>query len=320
MTQTASAFKLGLFMVSGAVLVVGALLALGLRHRLEEKREFETYVTGSVGRVVAGTPVKLRGVNVGEVTRLEFSWNEYPPGNPSCVVVHFDVRATALPRSSDFAMESAVQRGLRAIVEVEGITGVAFLSLTEVSPAENPPLRVPWTPRHPVIPSAPSQLDLIARSARTTLSSLERVDFERLAVRLGVLIDTANTSLRALDRLDAQGLAGDLRANAARLGNASAEVGALARDARAAVRQLQIQPLRRDTGALVASLTDTNARLQVLIDRLSDVDARDLHQTLDGLKETVRGLNETIAKLEGYPSGFLFGEAPPRARSVERSR
>jgi paraquat-inducible protein B len=320
MSQETNAFKLGLFMVTGAVLVVGGVLALSLRHRLEEKREFETYVTGSVGGVVAGTPVKLHGVKVGEVTRLEFSWNEYPPGNPSCVVVHFDVRAAALPRSPDFSVDRAVHGGLRAIVEAEGITGVALLSLTDVSPAENPPLQVSWTPHHPVIPSAPGQLDQISRSARTTLANLERVDFEHLAARLGVLIDTANGLLRALDRLDTQRLAGDLRASAVRLGNAAEEVGALARDARAAVRQLQLQPLRRDTGALVASLTNTNARLQVLIDRLSGVDVRDLHQTLDGLQETVRGLNETIAKLESDPSGFLFGEKPPPARSVERSR
>jgi hypothetical protein len=60
--------------------------------------------------------------------------------------------------------------------------------------------------------------------------------------------------------------------------------------------------------------------LQLLIDRLSDVDARDLHDTLVGLREAVRGLNEAIAQLRSYPSGFLFGDTPPPARSVERSR
>jgi hypothetical protein len=60
--------------------------------------------------------------------------------------------------------------------------------------------------------------------------------------------------------------------------------------------------------------------LQLLIDRLSDVDTKDLHETLSSLRETVRGLNEAIADLRGYPPGFFFGEAPPPARSVERSR
>jgi ABC-type transporter Mla subunit MlaD len=317
MNQTPSAFKLGLFMLGGATLVLVGLLAFGLRHGLEEKREFETYVTGSVGGVVAGTPVKLRGVNVGEVTRLDFSWNEYPQGNPSCVVVHFAVRASELPRSFDLALGLAIQRGLRAIVEVQGITGVAFLSLTEVDPAENPPLQVSWTPHDTVIPSAPSQLDQILRSVQKALAGLQRVDFAGLGARLGVLIDTANGSL---DRLDAQRLSGTLRANAARLGYASAEVGALAKDARAAVRRLQLEPVIGDASGLIASLQDTNTRLQRLIDRLADVDSRDLHQTLNGLQETVRGLNEAITKLQDYPSGFLFGEAPPRAQSVERSR
>jgi ABC-type transporter Mla subunit MlaD len=320
MSQTQSAFKLGLFVLGGVTLVLVGLFAFGLRRRLEERAEFETYVAGSVSGVAAGSAVKLHGVNVGEVTGLDFSWNEYPGGTPSCVVVRFDIRVNALPRSPDLTLEQAVQRGLRAIVEREGITGAAFLSLADVDPAENPPLPVSWAPRHPVIPSAPSQLDQIVSSVRTALGGLQRVDFAHLGARVDGLIDAVRDSLRTLDRLDAQRLSADLSANAERFGAASAEVGALAKDARAAVRGLQLEALGRDANALVASLRDTNARLQLLIDRLSDVDASDLHETLGSLHEAVRGLNEAIAQLQGYPSGFFFGEAPPPARSVERSR
>ncbi len=320
MTRTPSPFKLGLFVLGGVLLILVSLFAFGLRRRLEEKAEFETYVTGTVSGVAVGSAVKLRGVNVGEVTRLDFSWNEYPGGTPSCVVVHFDVRASALPRAPDLTLEQAVQRGLRAIVETEGITGAAVLALTEVDPGENPPLHVSWTPRHPAIPSAPSQLDQIIRSVRTTLASLQQVNFARLGARLDDLIDTANGTLRALDGLDAQRLSGDLSASAGRFGAASRDVGALAKEARAALRGLQPEGLGRDASGLVASLRDTNARLQRLIDRLSDVDARDLHETLAGVHEAIRGLNEAIAELRGYPSGFFFGDAPPPARSVERGR
>lgn len=320
MSRTPSPFKLGLFVLGGVTLVLVGLFAFGLRRRLEEKSEFETYVTGSVSGLAGGSAVKLRGVNVGEVTGLDFSWNEYPGGTPSCVIVHFDVRASALPRSPDLVLEQAVKRGLRASVETEGITGAAFLSLADVDPAENPPLDVSWAPRHPVIPSAPSQLDQIIRSVRTTLASLQQVNFAGLGARLDSLIDKVNGSLRALDRLDAQRLSGDLRASADRFGAASADVGALAKNARAALRGLQLEALGRDANGLVGSLRDTNARLQLLIDRLSDVDARDLHETLGSLHEAVRGLNEAIAELRAYPSGFFFGESPPPARSVERSR
>jgi ABC-type transporter Mla subunit MlaD len=320
MSRTSSTFKLGLFVLGAVALVFVALFAFGLRRRLEERTEFETYVTGSVSGVAVGSAVKLRGVHVGEVTHLEFSWNEYPGGTPSCVVVHFDVRTSALPRPPDVVLEQAVQRGLRAIVETAGITGAAFLSLTDVNPAENPPLHVTWIPNHPVIPSAPSELDQIIRSVRTVVSSLQQVNFERLGTRLDSLIDTAEGSLRALDRLDAQRLSGDLRASADRFGAASADVGALAKDVRGALHGLQLEALGRNASGLVTSLRDTNARLQLLIDRLSDVETQDLHETLGSLHEAVRGLNEAIAELRGYPPGFFFGEAPPPARSVERSR
>jgi len=320
MSVSPSPFKLGLFVIGGVTLVVVALLAFGLRHRLERKVEFETYVTDSVGRLRTGSVVKLNGVSVGEVTRLEFSWNEYPGGTPACVVVHFEVRAPALPRSPELLLDQAVQRGLRAIVDTEGITGVAVLSLTNVDPAENPPLQVSWAPHHPVVPSAPNQLDQIIHSVRTTLASVQRIDFARIGAQLDGLLEAVTGTLHQLDRLDAQRLSGDLRASAGRIGAASDDVGALAREARAAVRGMQLDALGRDANGLVASLRDTNARLQLLIDRLSNVDARDLHDTLVGVHEAVNGLNEVIAQLRGYPSGFFFGDKPPPARSVERSR
>jgi len=320
MSVSPSPFKLGLFVIGGVTVVVVALLAVGLRRRLEQKVEFETYVTDSVGRLRAGSVVKLNGVNVGEVTRLEFSWNEYPGGTPACVVVHFDVRARALPRSAELVLDQAIQRGLRAVADAEGITGLGVLSLSNVDPAENPPLHVSWMPHHPVVPSAPNELDQIIRSVRATLASVQRIDFARLGADLDGLLDAADDTLRQLHRLDAQRLSGDLRASAGRIGAASNDVGALAREVHAAVRSMQLDTLGRDAHGLVASLRDTNARLQLLIDRVSDVDASDLHDTLVGVHEAVRELNEAIAQLRSYPSGFLFGDTPPPARSVERSR
>jgi paraquat-inducible protein B len=320
MSVSPSPFKLGLFVIGGVTLAVVALLAFGLRRRLEPKVAFETYVTDSVGRLRAGSVVKLNGVNVGEVTRLEFSWNEYPGGTPACVVVLFDVSAHALPGSAELFLDQAVPHGLRAIVDTEGITGMTVLSLTNVDPAENPPLHVSWAPRRPVVPSAPNEVDRIIRSVRTTLASVQRIDFERIGARLDGLLDAANATLRQLDHLDVQRLSGALSASAERIGAASDDVGALAREARGAVHGMQLDALGRDASGLVASLRDTNVRLQLLLDRLSDVDARDLHETLDGVHEAVRGLNEVIVQLRAYPSGFLFGDTPPPAQSVERSR
>ena len=319
MSISPSPFKLGLFVIGGVTLVVVALLAFGLRRRLEKKAEFETYVTDSVGRLRAGSVVTLHGVNVGEVTRVEFSWNEYPGGTPACVVVHFDVRESALPQSVELVLDQAIQRGLRAVVDTEGITGVAVLSLTFVDPVENPPLHVSWTPRHPVVPSAPSQLDQIIRSVRATLASVQRIEFARIGAQLDALLVSADATLRQLDRLDAERLSGELRASVGRIGAASGDVGALAREVRGAVRGMQLDALGRDVNGLVASLRDTNARLQVLVGRLSDVDARDLHDTLAGANEAVRGLNEVITQLRSYPSGFFLGDPPPPAQSVERS-
>jgi paraquat-inducible protein B len=309
MNGTQSQFKLGLFVLGGVTLVLAGLFLFGLRRRLEEKSKFETYVTRGVGGLAIGAPVKLLGVTVGEVTDLEFSWNEYPGGQPTCVVVHFGVRVTALPSAPAFDLQQAVQTGLRAVVETEGITGVAVLSLTYVNPAENPPLLVSWAPRHPVIPSAPSRLDQIIGSVRDTLASLQRVDFDHLAARIDHLAATADGTL---SKLDTRRLSSELIA-------ASGQVDALAKEARGTLRGMQLEALAHNTNGLVSSLRDTNARAQRLIDHLSDVDANELRQALASFQQAIHGLDQTTTQLRRYPSGFLFGEAPPPAQSVERS-
>jgi hypothetical protein len=58
-------------------------------------------------------------------------------------------------------------------------------------------------------------------------------------------------------------------------------------------------------------LTNLDARLSVLIDKLSGVDIRSLNDTLAGTRDAARSLNEALDQLKRYPSGFLFGPAPP---------
>ena len=83
---------------------------------------------------------------------------------------------------------------------------------------------------------------------------------------------------------------------------------------------MQLEALGQDADRLVLGVRESNARLERLIDRLSSIDIRDLNETLAGVHEATRGLNEAIEELRGYPSGFFFGDAPPPARSVERGR
>ena len=72
-------FRIGLFVLSGAALLIGALFAVGLKAYFGKREIFETYVTGKVENLSVGALVTLRGVTIGKVRRrLERGASQYP--------------------------------------------------------------------------------------------------------------------------------------------------------------------------------------------------------------------------------------------------
>jgi len=84
-------FKIGLFTFIGVGLVVTGLLVFGVWSNLKKSSLFETYVTTDVSGLSVGSAVELRGVRVGKVTSIGFSWNVYQDASPGYVVVVFEM-------------------------------------------------------------------------------------------------------------------------------------------------------------------------------------------------------------------------------------
>src|SRR5580704_16267338 len=95
MSAKTSNFKLGLFTLFGLGLLATGILAFGTWSTFEKKSLFETYVQGDVSGLSVGSAVEFRGVRVGKVTHIAFSWNEYKDSQPGGVVVVFEMRDDA---------------------------------------------------------------------------------------------------------------------------------------------------------------------------------------------------------------------------------
>ena len=91
MSAKTNNFKLGIFTLVGIGLLVTGILAFGTWSAFEKKTLFETYVPGDVSGLSVGSAVEFRGVRVGKVTHIGFSWNEYQDSQPGCVVVRREV-------------------------------------------------------------------------------------------------------------------------------------------------------------------------------------------------------------------------------------
>ena len=281
MSTATNNFKLGLFTLVGLAILIASVLAFGARSYFEPTSSFETYIAGDVTGLAVGSAVQLRGVNVGKVRRIAFSWSEYQETTPSYIVVEFEMRDDVAPLPPGEArsemLQSAVKRGLRARLKSQGITGTSILSLEYLNPTDNPPAQVPWTPRHTYVPAAPGQFSELIASVDKSLHNFERLDFASINQLVQGDLKSAGQVLDRLNQVD--------------FGNLGTNANSLLIESRTTVAQLQ--------------------------PALANLDFNALNQTLANAQRTLHDLDDVLAELKNYPSGFLLGAPPPPVKEVQ---
>ena len=188
--------RVGIFVIASTSLIFGGVIALGSGSLFKDSEIVETSTTESVNGLQIGSPVKYRGVPIGEVTAISFADRWYPEhgGNgeyfdfASPVVIRMKVRLDVFGPDSTHLfganVEEGVKQGLRARLTTAGLTGGLFVDLdlndTQAFPATKPP----YTPAYAYIPSAPSRFDQLIDRVNTIANNLSQVDFSSLGSSL----------------------------------------------------------------------------------------------------------------------------------------
>ncbi len=184
MSAKSNNIRIGIFVIIAVVLFVLGLLAFGAASYFQKKTNFETLVEGEVGGLSVGSPVQLRGVPVGKVTRIDFVWNVYPASASHGIVVDFQIQGGIVPRiagkTEREVIALSVGNGLRAVVKGQGITGTSLLSLESLDPTNYPPQTFDYRPKAIFIPSAPGQFTRMLDALSKTLESVQKVNFDAI--------------------------------------------------------------------------------------------------------------------------------------------
>jgi ABC-type transporter Mla subunit MlaD len=327
MTTKPNDFKIGVFVLIGIGLALAAVFIFGASKWFEGKTVEETYVAGDVGGLKVGSPVTLRGVPVGEVTKVNFTWNIYHIAEPRYVYVEFainnNVPITMTGHKIHQRIEKEVEAGLRARIKSQGLAaGTVIVSLEYLNPTQYPPLDVPWKPQHDYIPSAPGQFSEIMANIDSIVANVKKIDFQKigalaqddLAAGKRVLTDVDKINLRQIGT-NANALVSDLRDVAEHL---KTLVGTNA------ISRTNLQTIVNDADALVNRMQGTIGRIDQALGRLDQtvggVDINLLNDTLENLRRASRELKETITNIKQYPAGAILGKPPEPAQSVERPR
>jgi ABC-type transporter Mla subunit MlaD len=331
--MNATYLRVGLMLVVSVVLGVALVMFLG-RNQVSGGLGYETYFRETVQGLDVGSPVRFRGVQLGQVTEIRLAAAAYPAQAASVqdtqtrlVVVRFAVDPNKLGRVPETS--AAVTAGLRTRLAAQGITGLVYLELDFVDPERFPVQPVPWQPQFAIIPSMPSTISQFQDAAQQLAAKLQDVDIPHLAASLQGLLDDARTQLGG-------GELGQTLAEAAllmrtlRAGAEAAELPALAGELRATVAALRNLAGGDQSRELIAATTKSAERLSEAVTRLpalissletavrrvnnGTADAQaELLPALRDARAAAASLRDTTETLRRYPSSLLSAP-PPRDR------
>jgi len=201
-------FKLGLFVIGGALLLLVVLFALGAGRFFQKTYTIETYMNESVNGLEQGSAVKFRGVRVGSVSEIGFVAVKYGRKAEGHRYVYVectldkDLFGGMGTKPAEKQAADEVERGLRARPVSQGLTGQLYLGLDYVDPTRNPPLPINWEPGHIYIPSAPSTLSRVEQAVlgiSNTLGGLDAADLPEAVKSFRRFADSASTVLEGTD-------------------------------------------------------------------------------------------------------------------------
>jgi paraquat-inducible protein B len=304
----------GAFVLSGAALLVVAIMLFAGTHLFSRQHRAVTYFEGSVAGLEVGAPVTFRGVRIGSVTKIGLSIGMKDLVSRIPVYMEIDPSAVRLDGADGSDAKTVLPRllaaGLEAQLDMESlVTGQLRVDLDL-----QPKAHATYVGGHQEgdeIPSSPSKLqtleaeiaDLplkqITDNANNTLKSIQRLT-DQLGPRVGPLLDSLKqTSESAHVTMDAahtavahiDSLAIDGRRQLA--ANGDALKGVLASSDRTV----------RDADALVVSLNELTAPNS----RMRD----DLQSTMRDLAASASSLRSFTHEIERNPSNLIRrGKAP----------
>ncbi|HEY5704556.1 MAG TPA: MlaD family protein [Terrimicrobiaceae bacterium] len=314
MSQKPSYFSIGLFIVVAVAILVAGLVAFGAGQFFRQRIYIETYVDASVQGVDVGSPVKFRGVQIGRVSGISFTFNEYGSpgemGRYNYVIILMEIDREMFPgmfsENLTELIERNVAQGLRARIEPQGITGMNYIDINYArDPSQFPALAVNWKPHFYYIPSAPGQLTNFLDSVNKIMRELDELNIGGMSKMTTELLENLNKAVTG-----------------SQIGKISESLQALLTDLQSALKTANLGALSEDARRLITGLEKSNAELRGILKNLqpaTKISGPQVKALVDNLATTSANLAQLSAEVKRRPSLLLWG-TPPQPTATPTSR
>lgn len=317
MKKKISNFRLGLFVVVAIVILIGLIVSIGGGNVFRPKVTVETYFDESVQGLDIGSKVRYRGVVIGAVRQIGFTYTKYeqdrlPAERRQYVLVEMAIYPDQLGDVGGGRqfVDQLVTDGLRIRMVPIGITGIVSLELDFNRNAQVLPIN--WVPQNLYIPAVHSTVLNFVESAERIMAKLEPLDLNSTANNLDRLLATLNRKAEALDT-----------------DKLSKEITTSLTELRAVLRHVEQLASGDDWKGLPADLAATVRRLREIadspelkrtltaldrstqrVDRALDGREDDIAELISNLRAASANLKTLSENLRHSPASALLAQPP----------
>ena len=312
MSMKPNYFKIGLFVIIAFILIIASIVVFGSGLFEHEKIYLETYFDGSVSGLNIGAPVEVRGVRIGEVSKITFAGNEYdiPMDSEeyykqgSYVMVIVAVNPKIFPENFNASQRKElisqfISRGFRVRLATNLLTGIAYLQGEYVDPNRYPVLGVPWEPKRCYVSSAPGEFTTMKQSLDSILNKLEQIDSAKIASLAEQLLYSFNETINDVNVPE---ISGDIRnllaktdkmINDANIAKISNDIQTFIASADKAVNDINTPVISSEIQNLLIEVRQTNTHLQQLLKNPENLESQETN-----IAVLVANLNKTLAHID----------------------
>jgi paraquat-inducible protein B len=319
MANRGNKYKVGFLAILFIALLVIALMSLGVWSYFGPKIEFMTATAESVQGLTKGAKVKIKGVEVGQVTNIQIGMKGrfiyiYMELDPAIFVKRSDVKIKASEMKDFFEknVKKQIREGLRCQLQYEGITGQMYVEIRDfdiTKPRFQKRHKILLPVDHPLyIPSVPQTLiGNMLEDAQIAIKKIGEVDFAKISNKLETLLRTSNKLLdtKSIDKIIVE--IGDISSN---LKNMTDTFNAVINEDKVTAMTNNIKKAVDDF-ILLSNATRKN---------LSE---SNIPETLSTTREMIRNLNILIKYIDMNPDALLKGRegkniVPPFSKSENK--
>ena len=303
MANKGNKYKVGLLTIIFLVLLVICLMSLGIMKYFQPKISFMTATTETVQGLSVGAKVKIKGVTIGQVSKIQLS----AKGRYIYIFMEFDQTSFAKQSDLNLSMsemreyfnenlQKMINEGVRCQLQYEGITGSMFVEIRKFNLK-----RYPVTPEFTLPPNPPIYIPSIPQAsignmledAQIALKKIGKVDFEKISNQMDGLLTAGNDMIKSKK---IEKIINEIGAISLNLKNMTNSFNAVINEKR------------------ITELTD-NINNGITDFRLLSVDARETMQDADipGLIKTtktlIRNTDLLIKYIDMNPNALLMGRS-----------